>query len=36
MHLKEDAKVVRDAKKWLERFDDSERWCVSVKYQAYW
>jgi hypothetical protein len=36
MHLKEDAKIFRDAKKWLESFDDSERWCVSVKYQASW
>ena len=36
MHLKEDAKVFRDAKAWIESFRESERWCVAVKYQASW
>ena len=33
---KKDAKIFRDAKAWINSFRESERWCVSVKYQASW
>tara|TARA_R100000234_G_scaffold101176_2_gene70196 strand:+ start:4808 stop:5227 length:420 start_codon:yes stop_codon:yes gene_type:complete len=33
---KENAEIFRKAKDWLDSFQDTERWNVSVKYQASW